>query len=407
MRNIIKNKRFDVPALVLGSGKSGLGVIRSLGKRNIPVTNIYYDNSDIGYTSKYVMSSFKSPHPETNKDGFIDFLSRLDSGKKAVLFPTDSFSFNAVLLNKKLLKDYFHLPVLSTPSLAKITNENLTYAASQKYGIEAPRTFLPADLEQAVWFAEETGYPLFLKAAPGSSITDLFKSETILIENYSHLKNLFQIAHKSRRCILLQEYIPGPSSESAMYTSYKVKGEHILEFTAKEFRNSEFSSPAPRVLISGYLPDLFEPSRKILNALKVEGFSTITFKKDIRSGAYKLIKIVPWYNLSVQLAEKCGINFPYHSYIHSLKGIPPEDCSYSKENLYLIDPVTDILQSIRHYSREKQTLNGFLKPYVNKKVFTIPSLLDPKPFLRDMLNEFKLSVSSAMNAIIKKKVQEF
>jgi D-aspartate ligase len=395
---------FTSPGIVLGSKKVGLGIIRSLGLKNIPVDTIYYNKNDYGHVSKHSNRSFFAPHPSENEQKFIEFLLAYNkNSRRGVLFPSDDDSLAAVAKYKKELSERFIVPVNNWNNIKKLIDHETVFETAHKYGVPAPRSFKPLDYEQAESFAKEVGFPVILRPAKGNVLKDIFKTDSILIENSSRLKNFFLIAQKFNKYVILEEYIPG-ETDQVNYCSYYVKGKPILEFSSLNLRVSPTSSGIPRVLSSRYIPELFSPARAILSAFKYRGFSCIEFKKDSRSGVYKILKITPRFNANIPLATECGINFPYHIYVHSLKGIIPEEQTFYKEGIYWIDPGQDLADVLRH--REFLSKDNWIKPYFMKKVFSIPSIKDPMPGIKRFYDVFKTLPAIAAGKIIKKRMQQ-
>ena len=75
------DKKDMMPAVVLSSHVVGLGVIRALGSKGVPITAVSYQRHDMGNASKYVTDTLQVPHPEKDESGFIHAL--LESGEKA------------------------------------------------------------------------------------------------------------------------------------------------------------------------------------------------------------------------------------------------------------------------------------------------------------------------------------
>jgi D-aspartate ligase len=396
-------KKFIIPALVLGSNKSGLGIIRALGTMGVPVVNISYDKYDIGYSSRYSSEKYFSPHPETDEKNFLNYLVDLGNKyHKGVLIPADDQSLSVVAKYKTELSEMFSVPVSEWKIIKMILKNNLTMETAQSAGIPAPRTFMPADLDQAEWFLEETGYPSILKAAEGYSILEIFKTSSIFIENYSQLKNVFTLAEKFERKVILQEYIPGGEGSEVNYSSYYFNSKPVLEFSSEKLRISASSHGFPRIMMSKYIPEVFDPSRRILEEFNYSGYSSIVFKKDTRNGIYKLLKVTARHNYTVPLAERCGINFPYNTYIHASRGIIPEECSSFKEGIYWIDPAADITESLRHHSRENLKMTNFIKPYLHKKILSVPSVKDPLPLLKSLMNRLRLKANIIFQSLLRK-----
>ena len=84
-------------AIVLSTHTMGLGVIRSLGEKGVPIIAVYYDRADMGYLSRFVKEKIYAPHPDKDEQQFINLLT--DISKRfsgGVLIPTNDETLVAV-----------------------------------------------------------------------------------------------------------------------------------------------------------------------------------------------------------------------------------------------------------------------------------------------------------------------
>jgi D-aspartate ligase len=105
------------------------------------------------------------------------------------------------------------------------------------------------------------------------------------------------------------------------------------------------------------------------------------FKRDERSGVYKLLEINGRHNLSSMLAIETGINFPYIHYSHLAYQLLPEAIDF-KKGIYWIDLIRDLGYSLKYLRQEKYSLKSYIIPYLKPHVFAILSRDDPKPFVK-------------------------
>ena len=117
-------------AFVFGDDNvSILGVIRNLGKVNIPsvVLNSKKKRQIFSF-SKYCIN-IVCPDPVNNEKKFIDFL--LDLGKKlkvkGVLFPTSDIHVYKLLKHRTLLEEYFIFPVAELNVVEKLLDKTNFY----------------------------------------------------------------------------------------------------------------------------------------------------------------------------------------------------------------------------------------------------------------------------------------
>jgi predicted ATP-grasp superfamily ATP-dependent carboligase len=378
-----KNDRNDVPAIVLGCHKIGLGTIRGLGIKGIPVVGVYYNTKDMGFVSKYVIDKLKVHNPITDEDAFIDDILSLSSKYKgSVLFASDDATLQAVSKHKAILKDHFIIEAPDWDITSKLLSKELTYSLANEIGVRAPKTYLPKDFKEAQEISKEIGFPCILKPTVSHLFFNTFKKKMLFINNLNDLEGAFENIKVYNQQMMLQEFIPGNDNQGVNYNSFINNGITLAEFTSEKVRLTPPQIGFPRVIISKKIDTVIEPGRKILNALKYQGFSCTEFKKDSRTGEYVLMEINGRQNFSASLAVRCGLNFPYITYRQLIDGSIPQVTGDFLKNIYWIDPGKDFVESIRSYKKEKLPLLDYLKPYINHNVCTIPDLKDIKPFLK-------------------------
>lgn len=373
----------DVPAIVLGCHKIGLGIIRALGERGVPVIGAYYNIMDMGYVSKYIKESIKITDPNLDEKLFVDELKKIaEKYKKAVLFASDDTTLLAVSKNKDVLNKLFRVEAPDYQTTNKFIDKQFTYALAHQIGVLAPKTFLPNNFEEAKEFAKQLDFPCLLKPTVGHLFFNTFKKKMLFINNIGELAEAYKKLGDFNMQMMLQEFIPGDDTHGVNYNSLFLNGKPFIEFTSEKIRLTPPRTGFPRVIISKYVEKVIEPGRKMLAALDYDGFSCMEFKKDSRSGNYVFMEINGRQNLSTPLAVKCGLNFPYITYRKLIDGSIPEILGEYKKGVYWIDPGKDILESIRSFKKEHFNPIEYIRPYLTENVQTIPDLRDLKPLLK-------------------------
>jgi predicted ATP-grasp superfamily ATP-dependent carboligase len=370
-------------AIVLGCHKLGLGVIRALGQKNILVVAVYYNSMDMGYASRYVVARYKFPHPDHDERAFVESLIGLSNKwNSAVIIPCDDATLIAVSKNKNLLESHFKVAASDWEITEICINKIRTHVLAEKIGVACPKTVLATSVQEAKEFVKVIGFPCLLKPSVGHSFFESFRKKMLFIEDWGQFEQALEVIEQTRMKMMVQEFIPGNDTHGVNYNSYFIDGFPKVEITAEKVRLSPPQIGFPRVVISKYIPEVIEPGRKILNALKYSGFSCMEFKRDEKDGIYKLMEINCRQNLSTLLSVRCGINFPYLTYMHVLKGDLPEFDKKFSEGIYWIDAGKDFTESIRSFRKEHFRLREYIKPYLSPHVFSIPSKEDPFPFIK-------------------------
>ena len=392
------SERNDVPAIVLGCHKIGLGIIRALGEKGVPVIGAYYDNMDMAHISKYVKESFRITDPDVDESVFISGLKEISNKyKDAVLFASNDATLLAVSANKKSLSSLFRIEASDWQITKKFLDKQYTYALADEIQVLAPKTFLPNNLNEAEQFLKELDFPCLLKPTIGHLFFNTFKKKMLFINSLDELAKAYKKLRKFNVQMMLQEFIPGNDDNGVNYNSFFVNGKPLVEFTSEKVRLSPPNTGFPRVIVSKFVEEVIEPGRKMLSALNYEGFSCMEFKKDSRSGKYVFMEINGRQNLSTPLAVKCGLNFPYITYRKLIDGSLPEITGEYKKGVYWIDPGKDIIESIRSFKKEHFNLVQYLKPYFSSNVKTIVDLKDLRPLFKrssdGLIQTFKVLLS--------------
>jgi D-aspartate ligase len=388
----------EKPAVILGCHKLGLGVIRALGERKIPVVGVYYNEKDMGYVSKYVVESHVCPDPDADEQGFLDVLQRIGAGLKgAVLMPSDDPTLLATSRNKAQLERYYKVACSNWDIVEKIIVKKNTYKIAHEAGIPAPRTIIPRSLDEAMLFVNEIGFPCLLKPSIGHQFFTRFRKKMITIENEAQLKEAFGVGADAQNEMMLQELIPGDDTHGFNYNSYFINGKPMAEFTAQKCRLSPPGTGFPRVIVSKFVPELVEYGRKMIAAVGYNGYSCMEFKRDSRDGIYKFMEINGRQNLSTSLAVKCGINFPYLTFMHVGRGEFPDCSNGYKTGVYWVDLEKDITETIKSYRLEKFSLSSYILPYLKPMVFSVFSLKDPKPIIKRAADAVNLLFAKITN----------
>ncbi len=369
-------------AIVLPAHVAGLGVIRSLGKMDVPVVAMHYEEREMGYVSKHVVQSIHVPHPVSQEADFIGCL--IEHGhvcENGILIPTDDSTVSAISRNKEILEQYYIVAVPEWEIVRKIIIKKHTYEVAKSIGIPHPKTFVPRAVTEIAKIGEQLDFPCLVKPCEVHKFFDVFGRKMFRVENQDQLRIRFSQAHELGLEVMIQEMIPGDDRNGINYNSYFIGDKPVAEFTARKVRLDPPRFGSPRVLVSQKIPEIIETGRELLKALRFYGFSCTEFKKDERDGLYKLMEVNGRHNLTTTLAVACGINFPWIMYQHLWQNrvIIADDF---KTNVYWIDITKDALHSVFSRDQERFSIHDYIKPYISPKVFGVFSFGDPRPIIK-------------------------
>jgi D-aspartate ligase len=372
----------SVPAIILGTHTMGLGVIRALGEKGVPIVAVYYDAHDVGYVSRYVTEKIRAPHPEHQESAFIDLLIEM-AGKYAgaVLFPVSDETLVTVSRNKDRLKRYYLVASTGREIVDRLIDKKYTYALAESIGVPVPKTIVPKNIEEVERYGKSIDYPCLVKPCKSHEYFARFRRKMVWATSFDQLVQAYQEATQAGFEVMLQEFIPGDDTQGVNYNAYFWRGQPLVEFTAQKVRSAPPRLGSPCVAYSAHVSGVLEPGRKLLQALAFYGYACTEFKKDARDGIYKLMEVNGRHNLSTLLAVRAGVNFPWMHYCHLVTGELPSPSGY-QDGLYWIDLSRDLYFGLQRVLKSPTSLPRFLAPYFKPHVFAILDLKDPLPFVK-------------------------
>ncbi len=368
-------------AVVLHTHIPGLGVIRALGGKGVPVVALHYENREMGHVSKYVSESIHVPHPEENEKAFIRFL--LDYGRRQpghILIPTNDSTVCIISRHKSSLESCFIVAVPPWEITKKVLIKNYTYRIAESVGVPCPRTVYPGTVEDLRMAFESIMFPCIIKPAEGHKFFEIFKAKMFEAKDQEACLSGFIKARQKGLDVMVQELIPGDDTEGINYNAYFIDGKPVAEFTARKVRLDPPRFGSPRVLVSEKIPEIIETGRALIRTIGFNGFTCTEFKRDSRNGIYKLMEVNGRHNLTGSLAVKCGINFPWIMYCH-LSGYPVPLYKDYKSGIYWIDLCKDVQHTLYSRDMENFSLLDYMRPYFKKKVFGVLDSKDPQPII--------------------------
>ncbi len=375
--------RLSVPVLVVGAQTAGLGVVRSLGRRRIPVVVLHYRSNDVAHLSCFATESVRVPRPDHDETAFVRALLQMSAGYGGgVIVPTSDEAVVAVSRHREILAQHFTVACTPWDVTARFIEKRRTYELAAAVGVACPRTVAPVARGDAEEYAETATFPCLVKPSRGDRFVAQFGTKMFRATSVGELLDGYDRAIAAGCDVVLQEFIPGADDDGVNYNSYWVDGRPAAEFTAAKVRGGPPRLGSPRVLISRRVPEVLEPGRAILRAMRFSGYACTEFKRDARDGRLKLMEVNGRHNLSTALAVQCGIDFPWLQYRHLVFGETPRPGSFT-EGVFWIDLLRDLGYSLGRRRGEPFGLAAYLRPYAGPRVFAIPSGDDPMPFVKE------------------------
>ncbi|RCX12383.1 putative ATP-grasp superfamily ATP-dependent carboligase [Anaerobacterium chartisolvens] len=362
--------------------RMSLAVIRSLGRRKIPVTAVEYENipvkSALGFYSKYTSQRKLIPCASSDRDTFISSVLELskqaaqDSGSLPVLIPVGLGSLMAISLNRELLKPHTHFIVPPHESIETANDTGRLIKLADSIGIPCPSTTTLLENESIESLSLRISYPAVIKYREGELLKLGPEKRYRIVKSPSDFAAEFAFMHAQQPYPIVQSYVKGSGyGVSAVFDN---NGEPLEIFCHRRIREYPVTGGPSCLCESIWNDRLADYAVRLLKALNWRGVAMVEFKGDLQ-GEICLMEINPrfWGSLSLSVAAGCDI--PFAVYRAALGETAPSPSYGWNEGRYRLNI------KMRFILQDLLSLRGYLKASRNKPEFLLE-------YIKDLLNPF-------------------
>lgn len=303
----------DVGAVVLGGDYQGLGIVRSLGRHGVPVC-IVDDERSIGSLSRYCRS-YDRLADLGDEQRLVDELLQLGSKRGWdgwVLYPTRDETVAALSRQRDRLSEFFRVPTAPWHAIQWAWDKRNTHELAREAGVPAPRTWRPSTVEELEAIDAEP--PWAIKPAIKEHFFYATKAKAWRADNRADLRELFEraLAIVGPGEVMVQELIPGDGEQQYAYGALYAQGRPVATMVARRRRQH----PPEFGRASTYVETIEEPevealSEKLLRRIDYDGLVELEYKRDPRSGQFKLLDFNARTWGYHTIAHAAGVDFPY------------------------------------------------------------------------------------------------
>lgn len=301
-----------VGALVLGGDPGALGVVRSLGRHNIPVWTLV-GSYRLAALSRYSTRSFQWPHSdECQKTQFLLELGECHGLDGWVLIPSDDEHAVMLARNRELLARRYCVTTPDWEILRWAYDKRLTYQRAAELGLSYPRTHYPLNREEVEFL--QCDFPVILKPAFKESINEFTRARAWLAKDRDELLKRYDQAVSliDSSLVMIQELIAGGGENQFSYAGLHADGRAIASLVARRTRQYPVDFGQGSSFVETVESSKVEAAAKLfLDAIRYTGLAEVEFKYDSRDSKYKLLdvnaRIWSWHTLG----RRAGVDFPY------------------------------------------------------------------------------------------------
>jgi predicted ATP-grasp superfamily ATP-dependent carboligase len=314
----------DAPA------NASLAVVRSLGRRGVLVGVCAFDGEfNIASYSRWTAESITLPSPTRDADGFIDALTRLlETGKYPIVFPTTERTIQLIAAARERLPSGVRIPMPGPDALATALDKQRTIALADAVGVPVPRTWCPADADEAASLASSLPYPVVVKPRQTNFLAGghLVKANYLVVESAGRLPSAWRELDCTMPQPVIQALVRGRGT--GVNTLWK-QGTPLVWFCHQRLRELDLRGGRSTAAVSTVCdPRLIESAHRILDALRWHGVAMVEFKWDQASDTFWLLEINGRFWGSLPLALACDVDFPYYLYQVATDDTPEPPATY-------------------------------------------------------------------------------
>lgn len=314
VRHPRRSTRRDVDVLLLDAQfRQALVAARSLGVSGLSVATACCEAQARwapAAHSRWVDLNAVVPDITTNAKGYVDGVLRLlDECPARVMIPGHDGSIATLRTHRRAFETRTALALASEAALDVAADKMRTLDLARHLGIDVPRSIFVADPSEVKAALDHVGCPAVVKPtipwARSEGIgTRLFSmGARTLDEAKRRVDNLRSLGGQA----LIQEWLPGRRDAVSVFMT----GGRFWARFAQASRREHPPLGGSTVFCESIplLPDITEPSERLVREMKLEGCSMIEYRRD-RQGRPVLMEVNARMGGSVQLAQSCGVDFP-------------------------------------------------------------------------------------------------
>ena len=363
--------------MVLGSDYRGLAVVRSLGRRGVPVCVVAHGDDVLATRSRYATHrvELRGTGEAEQCEFLLDLAERLGL-RHWVLFPTADETAALVARSHEQLADPFELTSPPWRTLRWAHDKRLTYQLAESTGLRYPRTWTA---RSTVEVAElDIDYPAIVKPAIREEFNPLTAAKAWRVDDRETLRDRFAQAAEllEPELLLLQEVIPG--NQNLSYAALCRQGEPLASVVARRTRQY----PPDFGRASTFVETIDEPevavaAERFLAAIEFDGLVEVEFKRDPRDGELKLLdvnaRVWGWHSL----CGRAGVDLPYLAYRFARGESVPE--SRAAVGVRWLRLSTDLPTSLKQIARGELRFGPYLRTLTSRHESAVFARDDPWP----------------------------
>lgn len=349
-----------VPAVVLGSALSALGVTRCLSRHGIPVLHLNHDDSILLRSSRWFRPLQPGGHTPRDAQELETCLAALPA---AVLFPCSDDWVRKLGDMSEIARERFPACLADFSAARRLADKGSLATILSAAGLPHPRTFVISAEDDFRAVAPECLGDALVKPVDSQAFLERFQKKAFRVSGREAAIEAWRRAREAGVQIMLQEYVPGPADAHFFVDGYIARNGQMagllirrrLRINPPDTGNSSAMITVPPETVE----DAIDTTQRLLEYTGFRGIFSAEFKRHARDGSHRLLEVNvrPW--IYVEFAAWCGVDVTTLAY-HDALGEPLALPGGYRTGKRCVHPYHDALALARLYRNGALGLGNLL-----------------------------------------------
>jgi D-aspartate ligase len=361
-----------------GITANALGIVRSFGRRGIPVVYLDSDQGSLARHSRYIDKRLTCNKTNDSRGDLIsllkDFAKR--ENRKMMIIPVGDEALLALSEHKDELEQ-FCVPVPRYETAQKLVNKKRFYLMLNEMHLPHPKTYFPEGLAELVAMGKTLAFPYIIKPAYSIPFQEEFGRKVFQVKSLQDLDRAADKLRDRNMEVVIQEIIPGRELY-AFFTYFNKSSEPLAICGWDKIRQYPLDFGFGTFCKSNWRPAAAHDSLQLLQTLRYHGFAEVEVKRDPGDGEYKIIEINPRTSLQNTLAVACGADIAYAAYLDAGGQAAKPSLSF-RNNVLWADDFFDTVSFLQHLARRDIGIRELIDSLNPGKVRSVAACDDPLP----------------------------
>ena len=283
--------------------RTAMYAARALQRAGFEVAGVAPDEIPARFR-RYYHSLHRIPGNDANLQAWIDAINRL-AEPGDTLIPVSMDTLYRLVRHRSLFSETLRLPAIAGEAFWQVCKKHESIALMQRLGIPVPETRMPRTRDELLRDAGELGYPLVVKVREEKTIDP--NRRYVIVAGPDGLEAAYDRIAAVQPEPLVQQYVRG----AGVGVSLLADRGRILALFAHERLREQFKRGGPSTDCRAIRDETLETfAYRFAEATQWDGLAMLEFKYDRERNQYYFMEVNPRFWGSLELAIRCGVDFP-------------------------------------------------------------------------------------------------